>query len=636
MNGNAKFFLTAIFFSFFIILTGCKENPTDTSTIKQDPTGSKTKSDQAYQMIENDMNDMISGHYNSTAKFDIMKFQSALSLYNEAVGLDTANTNARFGAAITEILSAYYDPEINKLVKEIDSSSWSGKTNPINPPMQNPLLPALGKGSLFPMDMAAGNIAMTFKLALNNPPLISRIQSVIETYFLPRLDRAINHLSVLESNTAFKFSITGKMQGDPGLDPVSLYVTEAGLMKAGLSFLKFNLQMFLLYNFTLPDYNQSSLLTALNQNNTNFFVLRSDGVQRGTAAKQTLSNIAASCSTAVNNLRNVSGNKSDALIKLNTINDAQKTLDTILVYLGKFKTVLNSDYTVTVKNADSDGKTYDITVNLGNFLTNPPQNPKKDLLPPYTVTPSGTKDIQLEFAAQTYNDFVFPDPAFKGLFPGMKSDTLKRLLYLDEVFAYKLSGHLNICGSYNSYYWGFDANIPVKITTNINTYTATTDGSGYFKFMIKNASASPQAITKYTFTYDGKEIECQLKGQTTTFSVAAKKSDWCSIYYILNPTNLTATRLSSSSVGLNFSVNNSSQNVASYYYKVQRKSGTSGFSDITSNYSYYYSSYIFTDPSVTSGTAYTYQILPKYEFGSSSYLIPTTPFIPSNSVTITP
>ncbi|MEI7696249.1 MAG: hypothetical protein WCI64_11485 [Chlorobium sp.] len=302
MKHIAKFLLTAFSFSFLIIVTGCKENPTDTGTTK-DPTGSKTKSVQAFQMIENDMNNMINGHYNSAAQFDNMNFKVALSLYNDAIGLDATNTDAVFGAAITEILAAYYDPEINKLVKEIDSANFTGTVfdNPITKNIQTPLIATLGRGSLLPMDMAAGNITLAFKLALNNPPLISRIQSVLETYFLPRIDRAINHLSNLEANAAFGFAITGKMQGDVGMDPLKVYVTEAGLMKAGLNFLKFNLQFFLIYDFTLPDYTQASLLTALNQNNTTFFVRRSDGVARGVAAKQTLLNIDDGCSTAVNN-----------------------------------------------------------------------------------------------------------------------------------------------------------------------------------------------------------------------------------------------------------------------------------------------------------------------------------------------
>ncbi len=627
MRFYLRIFLSGMLFCSFIFFSGCTEDPASTSG-KQDPTGSKVKSDQADQMVENDMYNMVNGNYNSTAQLDNTKFQSALAMYNEALTLDTSNTNARFGAAIAEILSAYSDPEINKLIKEIDSAKFNNTTpNSISKAINTPLLFSYKESASLPLNIAAESITSVFKMALNDPPLISRIQQVIENNFLPKVNRAINHLSIIEANPNFKYSISGKMQGDLSLTPLSVYVTEAGLMNAGLNFLKFNLEFFLIYNFTLTDYKQATLLNALNQNNTDFYVLRSDGAQRGTAAKQTLLNIVTICRRAILNLQTVSGNKNDAIIKLSNTASEQKDIDSIKAYLTKFESALNGSFKVNIKNADSDGNSYDVTVNLGSFLTNPPQNPKKDLLPPYTVTASGTNSISFDFAATTYSDFAFPDPTFRGLFPDMTSDKLKRLMYLDEVFSYRLYGYVNIFGTgYNS--WGMAANIPIKITANNVTYTAITDYYGNFKFMLKDAPAISQPITKYTMTYLGQEIEL-VAGNT--LNVKSRNRDDCSIFYIMSPTNLVATRLTNPlRIGLTYNAYNT------YNYKCLRKAGTSSFTEIGLSYEYY--PYDYSDNNVTAGITYSYMLMPNYSnmyYYNGVQLIPKV-IVPSNIVTITP
>jgi hypothetical protein len=587
-----------------IFFIGCKTDSSPTTAI--DPTSSKQKSDQAYQMVENEMMTMINGHFNSTAQFDQLKFSSALSLYNDALALNPDNTDAEFGAAFTEMLSAYSDPDMNTLVKNIDSSAQGTSGKVVGGLINTTLLPSSSSGMSLSTAPAAAGIIFSIQTALKDPPLISKVQSVLSTSFLPRVQRAIDHLSKLDKNESFKFTITGKMQGDASLQPVTIYTTEVALMNAMMNFLKFNIQSMLIYKFDLTDYKQATLISALSQSNNTFFVLQSDGQQRAASAKASFDTTITKLQMAIDYLKRISGSKSDAIIKLGNNGIRQSDLDTVSTYLTKLKNALSSDVSVTIENGDSDGNSYTIKVNIGNFMTNPVTNPKQSLLPAYTVSAKGTNDIQIKFNAATYADFTFPDPTMGGLFPGMAQETLKRLMHVDENYQFEMQGWIQVLPYYNNSYNPLYGSV-VSITSNGTAYTATVDYWGNYDIKVKNVTTTPQPVTKFSIWVNGAEMELANINSNSFAGVQAKQYIYCPIMVTLPPKNLNVAKQSSSSVFLSWTT------IPSYpiyywqnYYMVQRKTGTGSYGDISVSANY--SSFSGYDNGLSTGVQYYYRV----------------------------
>lgn len=420
-----------------IALIGC-EQTTDNDKDK-DPNAAKEKVNQANQALESVFYQWINGHFDSPSDFDQLNFKLANNLYKEALTLDPTNLSANFGAAITEFLDAYSDPDINQLVKDWEAATRDGfGKNLLNPgfisttdQMQVPLL------------AASNNAVYIFQKALTDPPLISRMQTVLGNKLLPRINYAIEKLTACDQVDTFKFAVTGKMQGDPQRSTVYIYPTEAAFINASLNGVKLLLEEFLVYKFTLNDYSQQSLINALSQNNTDFFVLAADGSTHALNAKNAMNTMVDKMLHAINKLETISGHKNDAIIKIGNDGLKQRDLDTAKTYLNKVKLSMQQAVQVTIKEVGLDEETITINVFLAKMFDNPVQNPKAHWLPPYTVTASGDNDIQIKFGAQTYNDFVFPDPTFGGIFPGMTNNNMKKLMGIDREYACQFEGGIN-------------------------------------------------------------------------------------------------------------------------------------------------------------------------------------------------
>jgi len=613
-----------ILLGFAVIFTSCQKDEDVTNPTK-DPTKSKEKSAQAYSMIENEFYKWVNGSYNSPSDFDQLNFASAAATYKEALALDPENMDAQFGAAITEILTAYADPDINSLIKQMDSV-MSGDS--FNKMLSSPGIASQTEQMVLPLAPAAVNVFAMHKLALTDPPLISKIQQVLRDKFLPRLEYASSRLAAIEANPAFKFTISGKMQGDPQMESVSIYPTEVFLMNAGLHGIRFGLEMFLIYKFELTDYSQSSLVNALQQNNQSFFVLASDGLQRAANCKANLQGMVTKLKGAINALETISGNKQDAIIKLGNNGIKQADLDTVKTYLNKFETAITQDVSITIDDADTDGNTYTIKVNIGNFFNNPAQNPKAAYLPPYTVEPEGEDKIHFRFNAETYADFNFPDPTMSGMFPGMTNETMKRLMHIDEAFGFKFGGWANFTGNY----YQPISNATIKIQTATKTYTKTTEGDGDFEFIIREATKNPEPITNIYINYGDGDIELTTISPAGDLYIQAKHRIWYQININPKPHNLTANVNSNPLfVQLNWFANN--QTYGGGHFVVERKTGTGNFEGITTPQWYW--DYNYQDYNVSTGVTYQYRIRSSYEFSYYNALVPKDPFY-SNTVTITP
>ena len=588
-----------------LIVQGCSKKESTTEPPVTNPTDSKTKEQQAYSLMETEMVKAINGNYNSASEFDQLKIQEVNTMFKDAVALDATNTSAQFGAAISEILAAYWDTTVNNVIKEFEASSLS---KPLSGFMKNALIPTQASQMVVPIQNSAQEIAVLYKYALNDPPLISRVQTVLRDRLLPRVEYAINRLEICEGNASFRYKISGKMQGDPNLDTVSIYRTEVYLTDAIMHGLRFMINSVLIYKFDLPDYTQASIVQALQQNSTSFFYINTDGHTRASNAKSDMLSVLTKFKSGIADLENISGTKSDAIIKLGAKGIKQADLDSVKKYLDKAITTFNSNVSVSLTNADSDGNDYTVNVNLANFFNNLPDNPKSAFLPTYQVTPSGKNDIQLKFNANTYADFNFPDATFGGLFPGMTNDVLKRILYIDDQYGFRLYTYIWNTGNY--YWWNYMNAVKIKIVANSISYIKSTDNYGSCKFIFRDATQYPVNITGYFVDMGSGYNQFYPQDSTTNIQIVAKQSDWIDFITFTPPVLNNPVKLTNPSrVNLTWSVNGSTSG-NSYFIIQRKKAGESDFTNITSpnNYNNYYY-YSFDDQSFTAGIMNQYRIM---------------------------
>jgi len=593
-----------------ILFIGCEKKNGTTGPII-DPPGAEARVQLAYESLENQFHFWFTSSFNNASDFDRLNFQVSNTLFKEALNLNPNNLTANFGAAITEILVAYSDTAINNAIKR-----WEKYINDVSlsKTLINTGLPSETNKLAPPINAIANNIVSIHKIALQDPPLISEVQKILRERLLPRINYALDRLTFIEKDTTFKFRVSGKMQGDPLLQPVYLYITEVFLTDALLQGAKVILEEFFMYRFDLPNYSQTSLINALSQNNTNFFVLASDGLTRAQNAKAAFNAMLNKTETGIRYLETISGYRNDAAIKIGNKGIKQADLDSLKFYLQKTRTSLTSPVSILLKSADSDGNDYTIQVFIGKFFDNPAQNPKSQYLPTYIVEPEGTRGVRLKFTANTYSEFNFPDPTFGGIFPGMTNENLKRILFIDEEFAYNLSGY-----AYDANY-NYISNATIKIQTAIKTYTKQTDQWGYFRFLILDQNNVHYRIF---INYGIGDIEL---GSSQPLIIKSKTYEWRSIY-IPQPHSLTLTKYTNP-----LRIYLSWQPYG--YYVIQRSTGV-GSTPVDYDSTYYYIN-SYSDYNVSSGITYRYRV--RTRVTSPYYYWELIPIVPlySNIATITP
>jgi len=397
----------------------------------------------AYTELEDQMYLMSTINIQSPSDLDQVNFVQANQYYKDAVAKSSNNTSANFGAGLTEILMIYADPSVNSMIKRWDSVSL-GKSSATS--FFRFGIPTTTKEMAVPTQALAKNMAKIIQAASVNPPLIGEMQDLMRDNILPHIDYALARFAVVESDPNFEFKISGKMQGDPNLDSLMLDNTEIYIMDGVLMGLKAVVEQFIVYRFDLPAYTTQAIVQALQPYNTTFFYLASDGAARSQSVMADVTGMIGKFKNAINFLKSETDNQGDDIIKIGQSGDGTvplEDIDTTLVYLDKALNYLTSTQTISLEDADSDGNDYTIKVNIAQLYNYPPQNPKTEWFPAYTVDSTSSGNIAWHWTGQTYASFTFPDPTFSGLFVEIKNETtgstnmnenLKRLLHIDEAF----------------------------------------------------------------------------------------------------------------------------------------------------------------------------------------------------------
>jgi hypothetical protein len=298
--------------------------------------------------------------------------------------------------------------------------------------------------------------------------------------------------------------------------------------------------------------------------------------------------------SSIQYLKSETDTQDDDVIKIGNDGVSAADLDTVLTYLDKASNALTGEVSVFVKDADSDNNDYTIRINLGKLFDNIPDNPKQAWLPPYTVDSTAQGDIQLKFTQQTYDAFTFPDPTLGGILPGMTNETLKRLLFIDEEFAWRLEVSLKDDD------YSLTSSTIVKLLINGKTYTPkpsnysgpTSPGYMYFDFYILDNANQP--VQQVTAVVNGQDVPITV---VKPMQVNLKHYDYLNADITRAPQNITGQLLSSPyRAQLTFN--------RSAVYRIERAAGTGSFVKIDSLYTYSY-----TDNSVALHTTYQYRAM---------------------------
>ncbi|MBI4417126.1 MAG: hypothetical protein HY563_00010 [Ignavibacteriales bacterium] len=410
----------AAFFAMLVWSSGCqKSGPTETEDTPS--TGAQEKVTQANNILIPRIILIVNSGSTDPSLFD---FSSAATLYNDALALDASNKDAHFGLAIIDVLSLFGNPQITGLLGKEEvalspdvlrsfaglSTSTAGVLTSYGERLasrftglfQQRISLMLGKGST----------AATHQLP-------SYYQNIIETAILPKLTSSINHLTIVLQDPAYAFLITPTMTGGNTTETYRIDATEIYLFRGLLQFVVADGSAFVAYNI---DYNpgDSAGVYQAWQPSSGFLAFRTGGSQRMKDALTNFVGAATSIQGSLTNLMNEPANPQTDIINYNP-SDGPVFME-IISALDSLKKVLSGAYTLP------DG----LTINLNAFFNDAIPN-YKQMVPPYTVTVQpgfqpGTYDAILTWTASTFDQWIFPDPTMRGLFPGMTDTNLKVLL----------------------------------------------------------------------------------------------------------------------------------------------------------------------------------------------------------------
>jgi hypothetical protein len=242
-------------------------------------------------------------------------------------------------------------------------------------------------------------------------------------------------------------------------------------------------------------------------------------------------------------------------------------------------------------DGDTDGNDYDLTINLAAFYDNPPQNPKTQWLPAYTVDTTALGQIMWHWTQPDYASFSFPDPTFSGVLPGMTNAILKRIMHIDEAFGWRLD-----C-SVNDQLGTLSASTTLKLDVNGTLFDTKYYRGGYSSpyyqyawFLITSNNGAPATVRVYQGATEVPLV------YTTQPIVRLKNYDYIQIDITLASQSMTGTAYAGNPPYIMLS-----PNAWGRYIVERRTTGSFAARDTAEFYQYY-------DYNVSAATTYQYRL----------------------------
>jgi TolB protein len=269
------------------------------------------------------------------------------------------------------------------------------------------------------------------------PPTPAEHQALLQTIVEPALEAAIDALHRVD-DSAFTFEVTPAMQGENEgeADPLELDRTEVLVLQAALEAALAGLDIATAYRAEPSPWGADGFAQAMEPGST-FATLADDGAVRLADAHQRLGTAVSLLRDALDFLVAESDNQDDDVIKYDPaapgggyddlddyvgsddVADARELLD-------ELEGALAGPTVVTVDLGQGE---MDLEVDLTEFFLDPIPD-LKALLPTYDA--SGGR---FRWTAATFEEWIFPDPTFDGVLPGMGSTAqLKATIELGDLY----------------------------------------------------------------------------------------------------------------------------------------------------------------------------------------------------------
>jgi len=236
---------------------------------------------------------------------------------------------------------------------------------------------------------------------------------------LSRISSAIAHFEIV-LGSGFVFEITGEMMGDESQDMQPIDDAAIYLMKAYMHQMRAMMYAIITYNINIPYYseNPESDMIALLAQESNFLTIRSGQGNSWPNAHDDLNKVVDSIESALTFLQENSTASNQ--LENDDIVEITEAID-------QLRMLLNQDINLS---CESEGPCA-MTLNISNFLNNPPQN-MKNILPDYnlqmgTCLQDGQQVQCLEFSwvATSCDSWKEGwDVTIGGLFPNMTPEVI--------------------------------------------------------------------------------------------------------------------------------------------------------------------------------------------------------------------
>ncbi|MCK4591267.1 MAG: hypothetical protein KAT86_05895, partial [Candidatus Latescibacteria bacterium] len=418
-------FLGVIGFGAILLLAGCEQlEPTAPSV---NPEESRTKAEQALDALNSsldqarDMEEFSPGEVN---------FSEADGLYKEAIELDPSNTQAQFGAAITEILMLLQNEEILAVMDSLQS--FMGEEEPSGLGFGIGIAPNVRRIALTPklvygmaktsvQQRTSRRVAKSAQEVLR----VSDIQRVIEQHFIPALDYTLARLTLVEQDSDFQLILTPEFLGDEQGDSLEVDLGEVYVLDASISVLRAFLMIATAYNLDfddngsydfLQDPSDAEILRQLKRldKDSPFLTLRAS--DKLPAAGLSLNDAIEKLEDAVGFIREETDPQDDDIIKQQYIVDLDgevdltgesdvpqflQDVDSVEKALSKLREILSGPVQIDA-DFNGDGQPEWLTVNLSACFISPVQN-LKGLLPYHEWYSENFEN------AEIYDDFALTD-----------------------------------------------------------------------------------------------------------------------------------------------------------------------------------------------------------------------------------
>jgi len=363
-------------------------------------------------------------------------YAAANEHFKTAIAKDPSNSQAQFGAAVTEVYLLQDDPDVQNVAGQFQlfqpgalpmSHGRLARQVAFSQRVQS--LRSSVVGPYTPVRMGSA-LVRTLALASNEPDSISEIQAIVRTKVMPKLQYAEDRLNAAEAAADFRMFLVPEITGMP--DTLEIDKTELYLLDSVINGVQGWLGILTAYNFDVENsdfehVNPESLLAP----GTAWATLHPGGHVILAQAKSDFETVKARFDAAAAYLANETDDQSNDLIPQDWL--ATQDYADLADGVDQMNAALTGPITVPAR--DANDQEFDLQVDIGRFMV-PGIDDLKKALPNHTIVNGELKPVEpITFPT----DPGYGGPTVYGIFPDMTDARWQQLTGLTGPPAFRAS-----------------------------------------------------------------------------------------------------------------------------------------------------------------------------------------------------